>query len=87
MIPTKTFDITLVNKGGKQQPYAINNLPSWLSLSKTSGTLDPNTKTTIKATVDQDVAIGEYLENLYLQTDFGYDQKLQIKLFPGLISN
>lgn len=77
---TKTFDITLVNKGGKQQPYAINNLPSWLSLSKTSGTLDPNTKTTIKATVDQDAAIGEYLENLYLQTDFGYDQKLQVKL-------
>ncbi|SHH56276.1 T9SS type A sorting domain-containing protein [Flavobacterium johnsoniae] len=77
---TKTFDITLVNKGGKQQPYAINNLPSWLSLSKTSGTLDPNTKTTIKATVDQDIAIGEYLENLYLQTDFGYDQKLQVKL-------
>lgn len=77
---TKTFEITLVNKGGKQQPYTINNAPSWLSLSKTTGSIDPNSKTTIKAVIDQDVAVGEYLENLYLQTDFGYDQKLQIKL-------
>ncbi|MFH6951052.1 LamG-like jellyroll fold domain-containing protein [Flavobacterium sp. FlaQc-51] len=77
---TKTFEITLVNKGGKQQPFTINNVPSWLSLSKTIGSIDPNTKTTIKAVIDQDVAVGEYLENLYLQTDFGYDQKLQIKL-------
>jgi len=77
---TKTFEITLVNKGGKQQPYTINNIPSWLSLSKTTGSIDPNTKTTIKATVDENVAVGEYLENLYLQTDFGYDQKLQVKL-------
>ncbi|MFB9076325.1 LamG-like jellyroll fold domain-containing protein [Flavobacterium procerum] len=77
---TKTFEITLANKGGKQQPYSINNAPSWLTLSKTSGTLDPNSKTTIKATVDENVAVGEYLENLYLQTDFGYDQKLQVKL-------
>ncbi|WDF57983.1 T9SS type A sorting domain-containing protein [Flavobacterium sp. KACC 22758] len=77
---TKTFEITLVNKGGKQQPYTINNIPSWLTLSKTAGTIDPNSKTTIKATVDENAAVGEYLENLYLQTDFGYDQKLQIKL-------
>lgn len=77
---TKSFDITLVNKGGKQQPYVIGNVPSWLSLSKTSGSIDPNSKTIIKATVDQDFAVGEYLENLYLQTDFGFDQKLQIKL-------
>ncbi|MFD1606057.1 LamG-like jellyroll fold domain-containing protein [Flavobacterium artemisiae] len=76
----KTFEITLVNKGGKQQPYTITNVPSWLSLSKTTGSIDPNTKTTIKATVDENVAVGEYLENLYLQTDFGYDQKLQVKL-------
>jgi hypothetical protein len=77
---TKTFEITLVNKGGKQQPFTINNVPSWLNLSKTTGSIDPNTKTTIKAVIDQEVAVGEYLENLYLQTDFGYDQKLQIKL-------
>lgn len=77
---TKTFEITLVNKGGKQQPFVINNVPSWLNLSKTTGSIDPNSKITIKAVIDQEVAVGEYLENLYLQTDFGYDQKLQTKL-------
>lgn len=76
----KTFEITLLNKGGKGQPYAINNLPKWLSLSKTSGTIAPDSKIIITATIDKELTPGEYLENLYLKTDFGYDEKMQIKL-------
>lgn len=76
----KSFEITLVNKGGKGQPFTISNIPSWLKLSKTSGTLAPDSKTVITATIDKELTAGEYLENLYLQTDFGYDEKLQIIL-------
>lgn len=77
---TKTFELMLVNKGGKRHPYTINNIPNWLNLSKTSGTIEPNSKVSITATVDKEITVGEYLENLSLQTDFGYDQKLQVKL-------
>jgi hypothetical protein len=76
----KSFDITLINKGGKGQPYAINNVPNWLHLSKTTGTLAPDSKINLTATIDKELTPGEYLENLYLKTDFGYDEKLQIKL-------
>ncbi|CAL2104919.1 putative secreted protein (Por secretion system target) [Tenacibaculum sp. 190524A02b] len=75
-----TFNIVLVNKGGNGQPYNINNIPSWLSLSSTSGTLEPDSSVTITATVDANLTAGEYLENLYLETDFGYDEKLQIEV-------
>ncbi|OUD36219.1 LamG-like jellyroll fold domain-containing protein [Flavobacterium sp. FPG59] len=76
----KSFEITILNKGGKGQPFAINNLPKWLTLSKTSGTISPASKVVIIATIDKDLTPGEYLENLYLKTDFGYDEKMQIKL-------
>ena len=76
----KSFEITLMNKGGKGQPFNISNVPSWLHLSSTSGTLQPDSKIILTATIDKELTAGEYLENLYLQTDFGFDEKLQIKL-------
>ena len=76
----KTFEITLLNKGGKKHPFTINGLPTWLNLSKKSGTIEPDSKVIITATIDKEITVGEYLENLQLQTDFGYDQKLQVKL-------
>lgn len=76
----KSFEITLLNKGGKGQPFTITNVPKWLTLSSTSGTIAPNSKIIITAAIDKELTAGEYLENMYLQTDFGYDEKLQIKL-------
>jgi len=76
----KSFEITLINKGGKGQPYNISNVPSWLKLSSTSGILQPDSRIVLTATIDKELTPGEYLENLYLQTDFGYDEKLQIKI-------
>jgi hypothetical protein len=31
------FEITVLNKGGKGQPFTISNIPSWLKLSRSSG--------------------------------------------------
>ena len=76
----KSFEITLLNKGGKTHPFTISNIPKWLSLSKTSGTIGPDSKVFITATIDKDFTPGQYIENLNLQTDFGFDEKLQITL-------
>ncbi|MDO7171829.1 LamG-like jellyroll fold domain-containing protein [Mariniflexile sp. AS56] len=75
-----SFEITLLNKGGNGQPYQITNIPSWLKLSATSGILQPDSKVVLTATIDKDLTAGNYLENLYLQTDFGYDEKMQVKV-------
>ncbi len=73
------FDIILVNQGGQSQPYSID-APSWLSLSVPSGTIAPNTTVTIKATVDNDLAIGNYNTILSLATNYGYNEKIQLDL-------
>jgi hypothetical protein len=74
-----SFDITIINRGGTTQPYNIE-LPYWLTLTASSGTLAPNTKLTLKATVDNNLAIGNYNTILSLATSYGYNEKLQIDL-------
>ena len=76
----KSFEITLLNKGGKTHPFTISNIPKWLSLSKTSGSIAPDSRIIITATIEKEYTPGQYIENLNLQTDFGFDEKLQIKL-------
>lgn len=75
-----SFEITLLNKGGKTRPFTITNIPRWLSLSKTTGSIAADSKLVIIATIDKDYTPGEYIENLHLQTDFNYDEKLQVKV-------
>ena len=77
---SQTFQVTLVNRGGQNQPYTIQNIPSWLSLSRSSGVLPPSSQVNITATVDASLAIGEYEQDLHLQSDFGYDQRLLLQL-------
>lgn len=73
------FEITIVNQGGQSQPFAID-VPSWLTLSVKSGTIAPNTSVTLKATVDNNLAIGNYNTVLSLTTNYGYNEKIQLDL-------
>ena len=74
------FEVTLLNKGGKEQPYAIENIPSWLSASAASGTLAPNSTQTITFEVAPELTIGEYAVDLYLDTDFNFDEKILLNM-------
>lgn len=76
----KAFEITILNKGNISQTFTINNVPAWLNLSKESGVILPQNSLIIKATIDSGIAIGDYEEDLYLETDFGFDQKMPVKL-------
>ncbi|BAO74694.1 LamG-like jellyroll fold domain-containing protein [Winogradskyella sp. PG-2] len=77
---TQSFDLIIVNRGGNSQPYNITDVPSWLNLSSTSGSIAPNSEITVTATVDSQLSVGEYLENIRLETDFGFDQVIQVDL-------
>lgn len=76
----KTFDIVVLNKSGVKRSFNILNVPRWLSLSSTQGNMAPNSKMVITATIDKDYATGEFIENMSLSSDFGFDEKLQVKL-------
>ena len=75
-----SFKVTLVNKGGKQQPFSIQNIPSWLKATGTTGTLEPNSTREILFTIASDLTIGQYELDLFLDTDFNFDEKILLKV-------
>jgi hypothetical protein len=76
----KSFEITLVNSGGRTEQFSILNVPSWLHLDVSSGVISPDSKRIITATIDKELAANVYNEILYLETDFGHNQTLPLNL-------
>ena len=74
------FEITILNKGGKQQPYSIENVPQWLEVNKAFGTLEPNSSEIIELSVVPELTIGQYSLDLFLDTDFNFDEKIILDL-------
>ena len=75
-----TFETTIKNTGGKLFNYSINNLPSWLTASPRSGVLSPVSSKSITFTVDKDVNIGNYVQDILLETEFGFAEVLNLSL-------
>jgi hypothetical protein len=75
-----SFTTDIVNFGGTETSFSIDNLPLWLSASPSSGVLSPVSSKTIKFTVNDGLNTGNYLEDVFLSSNFGYDEKLTIDL-------
>ncbi len=75
-----TFTVDISNFGGTETSFAIENLPLWLTASPSAGVLSPVSSKTIIFTINDGLNTGNYLEDIYLSSDFGYDEKLTIDL-------
>jgi hypothetical protein len=75
---TKTIEV--LNLGGTAQKFSIKNLPPWLTATPSSGILEPKTKLQVKLKVNEALNTGYYSEDIYLAGDFGFDEKLNLKL-------
>ena len=74
------FTVKAVNKGGSIQNYTISNMPSWLTVSSTSGSIDPSSSKNIVFTVDEGLNVGIYNEIAYLTNENGVSEALEINL-------
>jgi len=54
------FETSIINHGGSIESFEISNLPSWLTVSPSSGLLDPNSSTDIQFSIDESLFIGDY---------------------------
>jgi hypothetical protein len=77
---TLSFEAIISNTGGALKSFTIGNLPSWLSSDVITSTISPNSSKTITFTIDPTLNIGKYEQDISLSTDFGYDDKLLVKL-------
>ncbi len=77
---TLSFNTKIVNSGGAVKQFTIQNLPEWLTASPSTGNILPNSTVTVTFTVDPNVNIGAYENEVQVLTDFGYPDGLLIKL-------
>lgn len=75
-----TFEVSIVNTGGSAERYDLLNLPAWLTASPSSGIIAPNSSLNVSFTIADGVNIGFYEQDIYLSTDFGFNERLTLKL-------
>ena len=75
-----SFSSTILNQGGAAKSFTLQNMPTWLSASPSSGIVPANTSLPVTFTVDPLVNIGDYSQDVQLLTDFNYPEKLILNL-------
>jgi len=81
-----SFQTTVINSGGALKEFTIGNLPAWLKASVINATINPNSSQVITFTIDPNLNIGKYEQDLTLNTDFGFANRLLIKLNVAAIA-
>jgi hypothetical protein len=75
-----SFTNTIVNLGGTEQTFTIANMPAWLTAQPTNGTLTPNSSVEVTFTISEGLNIGRYNEEVYLQSESGYNEKMMLNV-------
>ncbi len=75
-----SFNVRIVNRGGTQQNYEIEDIPKWLSVQNSSGEIAPNSYLDLEFSVKEYANIGRYNHILYLKSDFGFGEKFTINM-------
>ena len=72
--------LAFYNNGARSHSYTIDNCPRWLTLSKYSDAVAPQTLDYVMATVSKDLNIGTYSEVIYLTDEEGISEPFYINL-------
>ena len=75
-----TFSSTIINQGGAVKAFHIENIPSWLTVTPSSGTVNPNSSIPIEFKVDDNINFGDYTQDIKLLTDFNFPERLTLQL-------
>ena len=75
-----SFNVKAINKSGSEQTFTIENLPSWLSASPSSGVIIPTGSVEITFVVNEGLNIGIYDENIYLKNSDGVNELLALDI-------
>ena len=75
-----TYPLLILNTSGRAHQFTIDNIPDWLTLSSTQGTMNALEQRRIELTVARTLPPGEYMETVYLTDENGLAEPLNIHL-------
>ncbi len=68
---TRTVTANIHNRGGYPAPFKIRNIPEWVHVVPTQGTLAPNEIRPVSFTVDSTLGFGRWADSITLRTETG----------------
>ncbi|MGB1444839.1 MAG: LamG-like jellyroll fold domain-containing protein [Flavobacteriaceae bacterium] len=74
-----TFEITLVNRSGTGQPYAITT-PDWISIDEATGSVPPGGVIKLTASIQPELSSGVYEDQLILSSDYSFNERIDVRL-------
>ena len=77
---TLTFSNHIINLGASVEEFEISNLPDWLNAYPSEGLLNPNSFTQIEFSVNEELFIGDYKEDILLIGNNNYPERLDFNL-------
>ena len=80
VLEPQSFTATIVNKSGKYENFVIDGLPSWLTVNKSAGRLNPLEKAELTFTVDNSINVGSYESRVTLTGNNGIQEMLPVSL-------
>jgi len=72
------FYAKIINTSGAAHTYELKGLPSWLTVNKPSGIIDPKGEEELYFTVDKGVNVGTYDEVIYVVDENGLHEPLML---------
>ncbi len=75
-----TFDVQAQNLGGSIQHFTIENMPSWMDVTPSEGSINPKSHQNITFTIDEGLNIGSYDEVIYMRNDNNVSEALAINI-------
>lgn len=74
------FTAEFINGSGSQQTWTLSNLPAWLTVDNSYGTVEPLATKKLRFNISTSVPIGRYDETIYLKDNNGIYMPLALKL-------
>ncbi|QEC52643.1 concanavalin A-like lectin/glucanase superfamily protein [Anseongella ginsenosidimutans] len=74
------FESYILNSGGSVQHFRLDNLPSWLRASPSSGTIEPQGREKIVFRINEGLNVGAYDEIIYMRNDDDETEALPVSL-------
>lgn len=75
-----TFNVNIRNNGATPQNWTITGMPTWLTASTESGSLNGASDRNVQFTVAPSLAIGKYETTVYLMGDLGIAEPLVLNV-------
>jgi hypothetical protein len=75
-----SFTMDIVNKGGSNQGYTISGLPTWITVDNITEAVSPNATKQVVFEVDDELAMGTYSANIFLETASEFNDRLILDL-------